>query len=715
MRQTITLCGLDRLSSPKAGPAGRLRPLFQLSQDKARWLPLEHDFPNSGLISWWQPTSDALPHSVWQCQIEVSPTYDPDNVNHDYYRVKGIPLPAIELVELANADDPESIRHVLVEEGIAPLLFATRRVVIRDRSGLMIGPIDLILHDSRLFLSDSRRDIPIPLTGQLIETALASWEGRRFLPVDGWGRKVGEVDFSPDGVFLKRVLRDLRNIAPNISANAKLTEKLISEYCASIEATSLTPVQHQRMQRLRRIAQQSQEDVKIAEDGVAELLSMQVVREVIAKAEKTAAEKAAEAMRASLKQLNEKRSQIKVEINTLDAVLSLRKEEVKSLDKRNAATISTFNTQVQQKFQEVAQDASSFLAEIALIQAALQRPDAKIKLSASTGYESGIHVLKAIPAASMSALLRDQYANAGLSVRTADAVLASLASGLVPVVHGEMGNECLRIVADCIFGGRIFWIAIHSSVCAPTDLLKLPATSRFASIPFEQLLKDLGQQSELSLVVLENLNLSQIDSAIVPLLRRYSDQKVVSQSATSQWYPTPVGAWPSNLLLSGLLIESPLSLPLSREMWSHSTLIDAVRTSVVTATKGIADDSSSHPSTFVPSAEWVQWWNEASNSGISDSRILTTFIQRKNQMNSTYRGLLNRLAAFVDFIEAGSDAAKDACLLAETALIPYLIARGIDVHGALEGAPVEIPGERDIVSNLKTHFAKWGIGAGGNV
>src|SRR5262249_7906943 len=166
---------------------------------------------------------------------------------------------------------------------------------------------------------------------------------------EGWARKVGEVDFSRDGVFLKRVLRDLRNFAPSVIHNAKLTEKLISEYCAAIDTASLTQVQEQRLRRLRRIAQQSK-NVSIAEDGLAELLSLQPVKDVISKAKEDAGEKAVREIRSSLAELDAKRSSLENQIDALDAELNGRRNELTSLEQQNAAAIANFSDRIQDKF-----------------------------------------------------------------------------------------------------------------------------------------------------------------------------------------------------------------------------------------------------------------------------------------------------------------------------------------------------------------------------
>ena len=92
---------VDRIHpSTSAGPRARLKPLWEASKDKSRWQPLDEDFPNSGLVSWWQPPSDLTLHSAWSFQTEESPSYDPNKPQHDYFRVRGLPSVPIELVDL---------------------------------------------------------------------------------------------------------------------------------------------------------------------------------------------------------------------------------------------------------------------------------------------------------------------------------------------------------------------------------------------------------------------------------------------------------------------------------------------------------------------------------------------------------------------------------------------------------------------------------------
>src|SRR5579872_794944 len=145
---------VERFNIGKSGPAARLRPMFQSSSDKTRWSTPEEEFPNSGVVSWWQAAPDADTYRAWTFQTERSWTYEHDKEHHDFYGVKGSPSPAFELIDLTSAEDPEDTRSLLLEEGISLERCATKRLSFRDRSGSIVGPIELTLRDGRLFLDE---------------------------------------------------------------------------------------------------------------------------------------------------------------------------------------------------------------------------------------------------------------------------------------------------------------------------------------------------------------------------------------------------------------------------------------------------------------------------------------------------------------------------------------------------------------------------------
>src|SRR6266403_165729 len=136
------------------GPRARLRPFFEASRDKSRWLEPKEEFPNSGLVSWWQPTADLVLHSAWQFQTEVSPSYDSNKPQHDYFRVRGNPSFPIELIDLDSVGDEEELRDYLLRTGIPTVSCNSRRVVVRLRSGSLVGPIDLVLGNGHYYADE---------------------------------------------------------------------------------------------------------------------------------------------------------------------------------------------------------------------------------------------------------------------------------------------------------------------------------------------------------------------------------------------------------------------------------------------------------------------------------------------------------------------------------------------------------------------------------
>src|SRR5580704_323801 len=165
---------VDRIHpSTSAGPRARLKPMWEASKDKLRWQPPYEEFPNSGLVSWWQPPSDLTLHSAWCFQIEESPSYDSDKPQHDYFRVRGVPSVPIELLDVGEPNDEDELREYLLHTGIPTSLCSSRRVVVRQRSGSLVGPIDLASRNGRYYADEKQLDQPILLSQARNDLSLA--------------------------------------------------------------------------------------------------------------------------------------------------------------------------------------------------------------------------------------------------------------------------------------------------------------------------------------------------------------------------------------------------------------------------------------------------------------------------------------------------------------------------------------------------------------
>ena len=708
MAQTLLLLGIvDRFNLGASGPGARLRPLFQASADKMRWLTPEEEFPNTGVVSWWQPIPDAEVYKAWTFQVERSRTYEHDNEHHDFYGVKGSPLPAVELIDLQGAADPEDTRALLLEEGISLESCATKRLAFRDRSGSVVGPIDLLLREGRLFLDE--KDANVPLNQPSGDLALSFWENHRFLPFELWPRRGGEVDYSPNAVFLKRVLREIRDMTPELIRDAKLTERLIGSYCNAIEKTSLSPLQRQRLKRLHKLAEQSSTGVTVGEEALSDLLSLPTVKEILSDSKEQAAKKAVEEIRTTLTELDEERGALTKEVATLHTKATKLREEIESSQREQAAVLASFDERVQQKFQAIGQDASSFLADVAVVRAALSPPVPDRASVTGTRPPVNLREARALPVTDVVNSLREYFEKAGLGCDLPTTLLGSWAAGYVPMVFGVAARDALAAAGDCLFGARLHLATLGPTLSSPTDLLRLPAYSVSGLSTVEELLSEASRSEDLFLLVFENINLCQLDSTLVPLLRNHVGNQ--GQSSTSRApikYATPAGFWSSNVLLAGIMIDSPLALPMSRELWTCSTFINASGKRSCVRPKEAEAREVKLISTLSYET-WSEWLETIDYTSVSDTRLLAAHVSREVETGAVSKRLLRRLAAALDLTSPAIEENRRAGILAEMAVIPYLLSRGLEPDAGLKDSPADLSLDDGFIDMVTGLFEKWGL------
>lgn len=705
---------VERIHPPTSpGPRARLRPFFEASRDKSRWLEPREEFPNSGLVSWWQPPADLVLHSAWQFQTEVSPSYDSNKPQHDYLRVRGNPSIPIELINLDTVGDEEELRDYLLGTGIPIVSCNSRRVVARLRSGSLVGPIDLVLRNGLYYADEKELDQPILLSQPRTDLSLAVISNHRYLPPEGWSIKVGDLDFSPNEVFLKRVLKDLRKITPSVIEDVKLTDKLITRYSVSVGTASLTAAQRHRFLRLKRIAEQAREDVRIPAEALDDFLAIGTIAELLEQLKaKTKAETTA-AVEDSLNSLHSQRDRLDRELVTLKATVEQQERELVALKQKNASALEEFDTSAKERFRSLSTSASGFLADIALIRAALN-------LNAPESKEEGLprQGKVALPDPGDS-LTTDEFGAAIKNAREDRLIsmplLCSLAAGFVPIVFGPLGRQVLNDFANTVAAGRLFSLPLNPALTSPAQLqaeiLLHDAAKTPQSVTLDDLLCAVRTSSNISILVLENINLAQIDSVLLPLIRQYAEQQSRSfrSNGVINLISTPVGSWPSNLLLAGVAIDSPLSLPVSTELWSYATF-------VFPTFKKLADrDDSTTPQvlaserTQISHGTWMEWLARINPTTAPDPMMLAAYAAHKIDMSPVLKRLARNLASALASIGASTQPGDKLRSFAELTVVPYILSQGADPRLIFEGCPTPLPLDTDI-DRIKSVFKRWGIG-----
>src|SRR5262249_35165826 len=95
---------------------------------------------------------------------------------------------------------------------------------------------------------------------------------------------------------------------------------------------------------------------------------------------------------------------------------------------------------------------------------------------------------------------------------TARAVLSSLLSGLVPILHGARAREALESFSRVSAAADVHWLDVPPTCTSPADLLRTG---------LGRVLLEAGNSDILRLVVLEGANRAPAEAYLLPLLDSY--------------------------------------------------------------------------------------------------------------------------------------------------------------------------------------------------
>jgi hypothetical protein len=707
MTPNVFLGVVERVSK-SVKPGARLRPFFQTSSDKKSWVAPEEEFLNSGVVSWWEPPPETEEKQIWTFQVEPSWSFDPSNMHHDAFMVrKGTPSPALELIVLPQIADLEDARSLLVESGIPLERYATRHLFFRHRSGLTIGPLDFTIRDGRLYVNE--RDTPLPLYQWRDDLGCAELDGHHILPIDATLDKIGEVDFSPTAVFLKHVLREIKDMPPALIEDAKLTKKLISQYSSALDKVSLKPSQAQRLKRLRKLGERASLGIEFGETAASELLSLPAVKKLVSDAKESAIRAAFEERRGAVAELDEQRIALEGQVERLQAEADRLHDAISTATQEQDALLTGFDARVQDKFEEIGRNATTFLANVAVLRAALSGEGRQKPATGPAVAKGKRPDIESLSAEHIVKAVRRRFEAAGLGPVLPSVLVSSWASGYVPMLFGALARDVLTAASESLFGGDIHFATLGPTMTSPADLLGIPVASPLGVSVVSEVVAAASRSDDLALLVFDNINLAQLDSLVVPLIRQYSVFHSECPSASrSMQYPTPLGMWPANLLLAGVLIDSPLALPMSREIWTYATLVDARPRRARLSAKA-AEPRTAQNALCLGHEAWTEWLRSIASCPTSAAGLIAGHVSRRAESDTRFKRMSRRLADTIDHAAQEMSDEKRAGLLLE-ALVPYLLSRDVKPESILDGeAPTDVSTEDDFIDQVTTLFEEWGL------
>jgi len=250
-----------------------------------------------------------------------------------------------------------------------------------------------------------------------------------------------------------------------------------------------------------------------------DLLALPAVKDLLSAEKERAAKSAIDESRASLDELDRQRLGLEERLAVLRTEADGLRGKIESSRSEHRSDLEQFDLAVQQKFEIVRKDASSFLAEVAFVRAALS-PSSPARGAATAIRQALIDAQKRSCREKSSALCARVSLAQDSQAHFLKCCWRRGASGFAPMIFGTRARE----------GGNGVWrLAIHRKdflrhtrtriFQAPLELLALTVSSRWGTGRLDDAIAEARISGDLALVVFDNINLSQLDNTVVPIIR----------------------------------------------------------------------------------------------------------------------------------------------------------------------------------------------------
>lgn len=620
-----------RISESARGPLAHLRPLYEADPAGRSWRRrlsrsmTKGEFPNRGLVAWFNPPPEVAQDTLWQFRVEEQPTFDLDNPHHDQFKVAAQPdpQPPHELVDLRYAGSVDGARLLATEQGIRLSFIPAPKVFLQVTDEYWLGPVRLVPkagHSDLWVIDPDQARQPLRRVTPLDQGEVTC------LDIDGKQRLLlgprasvrplpGQVDWAPDEDIVKRVLRALRRLDPAYTDAQKLTSEAITHYIASLHEAGPQSadysLERSRLERARTIVAFLQERKTLLEDVATEILRVPAVAEQVRAAKEDAQRAARQEIAAELAAAQERLQELQTAVERarqeLQDLAASRAREAAQLEQQFAARRAELEQEMAaledafvRRLETLLEHPGELLAGAALLRGVFTKLFSSAGMSASSSPGApppapsqaepappadappALHVpwqLRASPGSvrhhQSLADLRPSLGNAlrarGLPGAVARPLHAAFVAGAMPVLAGCGARDALAAYAQAVTGGRVLWLPVSPAILAPVDLLGRvdPATRRFIPAPgglVDLLLHAQEQQETLFLVALDGINLAAVEAYLTPLLA----------CATDAWHAGCAGSAPQRalpLLHPGALAADDPYLRASWLAWPPNVLL----------------------------------------------------------------------------------------------------------------------------------------------
>lgn len=616
----------------------RLEPIAMTRESDRTWLvvtnPLE-SFPARGRVVLFDAESTVVRRSYWLFELVETFNFDAtDPTKKEQYRAEHL-APALEVLDVRHLGDAEAARRRMVTVGINLSFTPCNRVYLWIEPTLWVGPIELRrlpsgawgLDPEQAGMEALRASPAMPDSG----TALRLECPRFFLHYGATIRPGGSLDWSSDSKVLRALLKRARELDPSFAMALGISRDTIRHYSDLLgreaSASSDRVLAEQRLRRAEEILSGLGIDADAAAriaDQLCDLPSIRVELEQLrCTAEREARETGERAVAEESRVARENIARTLADIAILEKQLVTLRAEIAREQTRADDTIASYESALAERVKSVSAEPARFAAEISLIRAILHQdnraprtPTFVLDLPTS----EGIEFLTDQP--ELPKRLIDAAAATGIQMEHLRIFHAVVASGLIPLVRGGHAALLVDTYASVVAGNHLHKVPVTLSMLTPSDCLREGVL---------EVLRSSQESQQLHILVLEGVDVSPIDSYLVPLLEwyvastptaklvaRYTDNR----DTDSVSHPT---SWPRNVLLAGTLSRDTVVFRAPTSLWRYAVQVDAEGAAAILRAPIHPDVRSlgGRPSpTTVATNDWFKWRMQAAFASSTDCATL---------------------------------------------------------------------------------------------
>jgi hypothetical protein len=649
----------------------RLVPLLRSDGSGDQWEgPVQDppsEFPDRGVVFWWNVPSTVQKGSYWQFRTELHPTYAPPERPEKFQVIS--PVPPVEVIDVRHGWPEAKVRRAFTVEGVflrdEPII---SNVMIWFDKEHWVGPVVIERGaEPHVWRIGEREDLSRLEVYRVSTASLRAMKvdrRRLFLPPTlDRGQRLGFRNWMPDEKLASSLLARIRRLDQQVYEALGTTYRAFDDYQKVLESAGLEGHDlEQELARGKRVADLRTTiaaNKALLEEAASILLSTpEVVREVESKKQQILTDvrkeqeehlaKELEERRKALKERNEQLSSILHEINEATKRFHRLGEDIEAKEGRLAAlsdklesATSAFKMELAIRLKRLSESPEEAFAEVTVLRTLLgmtanaptvQEPASLPPAAAEEQeHDDAGHVHVVTDSREAMKGIRIAFRRDGLPPSVGAHIHSAFLSGAVPIVAGARAYEALAAYASVTAGGRLTWIPISGAAFEPQDLLGRfdPATRTIVPHPAGLLnvLLEARGSDRIHVVILDGFNRAPVDSYLLPILQCHSDAWTGSRPRSlaiappghvqgpSAYVDVSRVTWAANVLLAMIPATGAGMFPVPEMLWDHAILIDSDGLGYgASSTAPLESEAEQIPSSEIGADLWKRWRGSARSS-----------------------------------------------------------------------------------------------------